>query len=69
MAHILAARVAATSTSSGTDDFLLTGGMVAHRPFSAVLQTGDTTEYLAYAATDGEATGQWEAGIDRKSVV
>lgn len=63
MAHILAARVAATSTSSGTDDFLLTGGMVAHRPFSAVLQTGDTTEYLAYAATDGEATGQWEAGM------
>lgn len=63
MAHVLAARIGALSASSGTGDIVFESPITAHKPFDAVMATGDTTEYLVYAAdSNGAATGQWEVG-------
>lgn len=58
MAHLLAERVAESSTSTGTGAFTLTAAIAGHRRFSAVLALNDTTEY-AIIADDGS----WEVGI------
>ena len=58
MAHVLAARVAETSTSTGTGAFALAGAVAAHRRFSAVCATSDTTEYVIIADD-----GSWEEGV------
>lgn len=58
MAHVLAARVAETSTSTGTGAFTLSAALTAHRRFSAVCTVGDTVEYMIVADD-----GTWEEGI------
>lgn len=58
MAHVLAARVAETSTTTGTGSFALAGALDAHRRFSAVCSVADTTEYVIIAED-----GTWEEGI------
>ena len=64
MAHILKARVAETSTSTGTGDFTLSGAVTAHKTFASRMSVADTTEYVIYAVDGfGVPTGEWEEGI------
>jgi hypothetical protein len=64
MAHILAARVGAMSTTTGTGNIAFSAALTAHRAFEDVLPNGSTTEYLIYAInTAGAASGQWEVGV------
>lgn len=58
MAHVLAARVAESSTSTGTGAITLAGALSGHRTFGSVLAASDTTEY-AIVASDGS----WEVGL------
>lgn len=63
MAHILKARVAETSTSTGTGDFTLSGAVTAHKTFASRMSVADTTEYVIYAVDgSGVPTGEWEEG-------
>ncbi|MBV8250949.1 MAG: hypothetical protein JO200_21205 [Comamonas sp.] len=64
MAHILAARVGAISNSVGAGAISFGAALAAHKTFSAVLKTGDTTEYLICAVDgSGAASGDWEVGV------
>ena len=64
MPHVLLARVAETSTSTGTGAFTLSGALTAHRTFASVLSTSDTTDYHIVAVdSSGNPTGEWEEGI------
>jgi len=58
MAHLLAARVAESSATTGTGAFTLEGALSGHRTFSSALSVSDTTEY-AIVADDGA----WEVGV------
>lgn len=58
MAHLLAARVGESSTTTGTGSFTLSGAITGHRTFASALATNDTTEY-AIIADDGS----WEVGV------
>lgn len=58
MPHLLAARVAESSTTTGTGAFTLAGALTGHRTFASALAASDTTEY-AIVADDGS----WEVGI------
>lgn len=63
MAHIMKARVAETSTSTGTGDFTLSGAVTAHKTFASRMSVADTTEYVIYAVDgSGVPTGEWEEG-------
>lgn len=59
MAHVLAALVGESSTTTGTGAFTLAAALTDHRRFSAVCATNDTVEYMIRHATDGS----WEAGV------
>ena len=64
MAHILKARVAETSISTGTGDFTLSGAVTAHKTFASRMSVADTTEYVIYAVdANGIPTGEWEEGV------
>lgn len=58
MAHVLAARVAETSTTTGTGAFALSAALAGHQRFSAVCAVSDTTEYMIVADD-----GSWEEGV------
>jgi hypothetical protein len=64
MADVLKARVAETSTTTGTGAITLAGAVTAYRRFSAVCSVNDTTDYAIYAVDDNNIpTGEWEEGV------
>lgn len=64
MAFVLKARVAETSTTTGTGAFTLSAALTAHQRFSAACAVGDTTEYSIVAVDgSGAPTGEWEMGL------
>ena len=64
MAHILKARVAETSTSTGTGDITLAGAVTGFSTFTSRYSTGDVLYYEIHGASSiGIPTGEWEVGI------
>lgn len=63
MAEIIEDRVKQVSTSTGLGDFVVAGIVPGFRPFSLVMQAGDTF-HGAIVAVDatGAPTGEWEVG-------
>lgn len=58
MAHVLPARVAELSTSTGVGNMTLSGAISGHRTFASAMSVNDTTDY-AIVAEDGS----WEVGF------
>lgn len=55
MAHIAEWRVRETTTTEGTSDLVLAGAMRGSLPFSSVMATGDTCDYVVHYDTVFEA--------------
>lgn len=55
MAHIAEWRVRETTTTEGTIDLVLAGAMRGSLPFSSVMATGDTCDYVVHYDTAFEA--------------
>lgn len=65
MAHIREPFVRETFSSSGTDDFALSGAMFSSIPFGEVMADGDTCDYAAQAGgAREEGTGTYVAATD-----
>lgn len=59
MALIKADRVKETTTTTGTDDFILNGAVAGYRSFASVCASGNNCYYSAI----NQSSGAWETGL------